>query len=86
MIESTFSPSNSSEGFFCEFCPVINCVKIKLKIKKDIEIVFFIFKTIYSTSTIISISTAMLKGSEAIPTAARACFPRSPKTSTIKSE
>src|SRR5215469_182738 len=40
----------------------------------------------HSTSTIISTSTALLKGSPAIPTAERACFPASPNTSTIKSE
>ena len=41
----------------------------------------------HSTSTIISTSTALLKGSPAIPTAERACLPfASPKTSTIKSE
>jgi len=39
-----------------------------------------------STSTIISISTAWPLGSDAMPTAARACLPRSPKTSTIRSE
>ena len=39
-----------------------------------------------SASTTISISTAMPKGSEPIPTADRACLPQSPKTSTIKSE
>jgi hypothetical protein len=38
------------------------------------------------TSTIISISTACPRGSEAIPTAARAWRPRSPNTATIKSE
>lgn len=41
----------------------------------------------HSTSTIISTSTALLKGSPAIPTAERACLPAvSPKTSTIRSE
>src|ERR1700730_17899709 len=41
----------------------------------------------HSTSTIISTSTALLKGSPAMPTAERACLPAaSPKTSTIKSE
>ena len=41
---------------------------------------------IYSISTISSISTAIPIGNEAMPTADRACLPRSPKTSTIKSE
>jgi len=40
----------------------------------------------YATSTTASISTVMLKGSDAIPTAQRACRPRSPKTSTNRSE
>lgn len=41
----------------------------------------------YSTSRIISISTGMLKGSSATPTAERACLPiASPKTSTMRSE
>jgi hypothetical protein len=41
----------------------------------------------YSTSRIISISTGMLKGNSAMPTAERACLPiASPKTSTIRSE
>ena len=41
----------------------------------------------YSTSAIISISTEMLNGSSAMPTAERACLPiASPKISTIKSE
>lgn len=41
----------------------------------------------YSTSMIISISTGMLKGNSAIPTAERACLPiASPKTSTMRSE
>ena len=38
------------------------------------------------TSTIISISQAILRGKELVPIAARACLPLSPKTSTIKSE
>lgn len=40
----------------------------------------------YSTSTIISTSTGMLNGNTAMPTAERACFPRSPNTSTMRSE
>ena len=43
-------------------------------------------RDVYSTSTITSISTAMFRGKEPIPTADLACFPRSPKTATIKSE
>jgi hypothetical protein len=42
---------------------------------------------LYSISTIISTSTALLEGSPAIPTAERACLPTaSPNTSTIRSE
>ena len=41
---------------------------------------------IYLSSTIISISTEILLGSAATPNAERACFPLSPKTSTIKLE
>src|ERR1041385_5317341 len=40
----------------------------------------------FFSSTIISISTAILLGSELIPTAERACLPFSPNTSTIRSE
>lgn len=39
-----------------------------------------------SNSTITSISTAMLLGSDPTPTADLACLPFSPKTSTIRSE
>ena len=39
-----------------------------------------------STSTITSISTGMPRGSEPMPTAERACRPRSPNTSTNRSE
>jgi hypothetical protein len=38
------------------------------------------------TSTMTSISTGMLFGSEPMPTAERACLPRSPNTSTNRSE
>lgn len=49
--------------------------------KKQIE-----YLSYYSTSTIISISTAMLLGREFMPTADLACFPFSPNTATIRSE
>src|ERR1700736_3243687 len=41
---------------------------------------------IHATSITASISTLILKGNEAIPTAQRACRPRSPKTWTKRSE
>ena len=40
----------------------------------------------HSTSTMHSISTGMPIGSEPMPTAERACLPRSPNTSTKRSE
>jgi hypothetical protein len=41
---------------------------------------------IHAISITASISTLILKGNEAIPTAQRACRPRSPKTWTKRSE
>ena len=41
---------------------------------------------IYAASITASISTVILKGNEAIPTAQRACRPRSPNTWTKRSE
>ena len=41
---------------------------------------------VYSTSTITSISTAIFRGKEPIPTADIACSPRSPKPATIDSD